>query len=105
MPYRWVGTHPYRDHRNDRVIGPGGIFENDRIAEAHPQDVEHADGAGAVAEPQSLPDPASFSVSELRDHLNDAGYGADALDRLAAAERDGKGRTTAIDAITAARED
>ena len=32
MPYRWVGTHPYRDHRNDRVLEPGDTFEAERIA-------------------------------------------------------------------------
>lgn len=43
--YRWVGTHAYRDHRNDRVIETDEEIgdDADRIAEAHPHDVERID--------------------------------------------------------------
>jgi len=50
-------------------------------------------------------DPGEYSVDELRDHLADQDYTADELDALAEAERDGDDRTTALDAIDAARGD
>ena len=48
-------------------------------------------------------DPGEYSVDELRDHLADHDYTANELDALAEAERDGDDRTTALDAIDAAR--
>lgn len=51
MPsYRWVGTHAYRDHANDRVIDPGEELPEEigeRVASAHPHQVEAIDDGGA----------------------------------------------------------
>lgn len=50
-------------------------------------------------------DPAEFSVAELEDQLEAGDYTADELDALEEAEAAGDDRTTAIDAINAARGD
>lgn len=50
-------------------------------------------------------DPAEYSVDELEDALAADDYSAADLDALSDAERDGKDRTTALDAIDAARGD
>jgi hypothetical protein len=100
--YRWTGQHPYRDHREERVIEPGDTFDVERIAAAHPDNVERVDDT--TARPSEPPiDPGAYSVAELRDHLADANYDEPALDAIAAAERGRDDRTTALDAIDAAR--
>lgn len=48
-------------------------------------------------------DPGSYSVDDLREELSAGDYTADELDALADAEADGKDRSTAHDAIDAAR--
>lgn len=108
--YRWTGAHAYRDHANDRVIEPGEEFSDDRIASHHPHQVEHverdtdADGADTPATFEFTDGECvrDLSVAELRDRLE--GQPAETLDAIEAAERDGKDRSTALDAIDAARE-
>jgi hypothetical protein len=114
--YRWVGSHAYRDHANDRVIEPGDEFEEDRIAEAHPYDVEAVDESRAgpadadddaaaddveAADPPV--DPSELTVDELEAELDEADWGDSALQGLRDAEAAGKNRETALDAIDAAR--
>lgn len=46
--YRWAGSHAYRDHLNGQVIGTGEELPEsiaDRVAAAHPHDVEHVEEA------------------------------------------------------------
>jgi hypothetical protein len=62
-----------------------------------------ADEAGDEPEPPF--DPADLTVDELHDRLDEADYTAGELDALAAAERGGKDRETAHDAIDSAREE
>lgn len=50
-------------------------------------------------------DPADYTVDELRDELDSGDYSERELDALADAERSGKDRETAMDAIEAARAD
>ena len=66
---------------------------------------DDADEAGGqVAEPPL--NPAEFSVDALREALGEGEYSDAELDAIAEAERaDGSPRTTALDAIDAARED
>jgi hypothetical protein len=101
--YRWAGPHPHRDRRTGRVIEAGDIVDAERIVAAHPDKVERVDTDDGVTAAEGVVDPGAFSVAELRDHLADADYDEDDLDALAAAERDGDDRTTALDAIDAAR--
>jgi hypothetical protein len=56
-------------------------------------------------EPEPPFDPADHTADELRDRLDETDYTAGELDSLAAAERGGKDRETAHDAIDSARED
>lgn len=60
------------------------------------------DGA-PIADPPL--NPADFSVAELRDALQDTDYSDAKLEAIADAERSTKDRTTAHDAIDAARSD
>lgn len=116
VTYRWNGAHPYRDHANERTVGPGEALPADiaeRVAAAHPHDVERVDedagdeadgdAGDGVAEPPL--DPSEFSVDALREALSEGDYDDAELDAIAAAERAGDGdpRTTALDAIDAAR--
>lgn len=124
---RWDGAHAYRDHANDRVIEPGEFIGDgaERIASAHPHDVERVtvdddgdagDTGGDTVESEapgsdeqyveSPFDPGDHTVDELRDALeNIPDDVTDAeLEALAEAERDGDNRTSALDAIEAARE-
>jgi len=112
--YRWTGTHAHRDHREGRVIEPGDTFDAERIAAAHPHDCEPVaddeaagEGEDVDAEPTEIADPplnpADFAVDELRSALGDGGYDGSELDAIEAAERAGQERTTALDAIDAAR--
>lgn len=48
--------------------------------------------------------PGDYSVDDLRDELGERDLTADELDALADAEREGKDRSTALDAIDVARE-
>jgi hypothetical protein len=50
-------------------------------------------------------DPDGYSVDELETKLSEGDYSADELDALSDAESEGANRTTALDAIDAARED
>jgi len=48
--WRWAGAHAYRDHANDRSIGPGEELPADiadRVAASHPRDVESIEGDDA----------------------------------------------------------
>lgn len=105
--YRWVGAHPYRDHRTGRLLAPGETFTDERIAEAHPHDCERVSDTPSD-QPASLPfDPGTLTVAELRDALSEraADLSAADFDAIADAERNGKARTTALEAITAARDE
>jgi len=47
--HRWVGRHAYHDHANDKTIEPGEELPEEiaeRVAGAHPRDVEVIDGGG-----------------------------------------------------------
>jgi len=119
--YRWTGPHPHRDRRGGRVIEPGDTFDVERIAAAHPDNVERvaedgADGENATDgddgdvdasgdETDAPLDPTDHTVAELRDALGEAPFDGDALDAIAAAERDrAEGpRSTALEAIDDAR--
>jgi hypothetical protein len=110
MPYRWTGTHAYRDHANDRAIEPGEQLPEDiaeQVAGAHPFDVERVeepdDDDDDVAEAPF--DPDEYTVDELRGVLDEGDYTDAELEALAEAEReDGEPRNTALEAIGAARE-
>ncbi|PCR89315.1 hypothetical protein [Natrinema ejinorense] len=107
--YRWVGSHAFRDHANDRVIEPGEELPEDiadQIAAAHPHDVEPIDEGGGGDPVGDMPPfpPQERTVEEIQDTLDEYDYPEDALEALEAAERDGKDRDTALDAITEARE-
>lgn len=123
---RWDGAHAYRDHANDRVIEPGEFIGDDaeRIAAAHPHDVERVTvdegdagdtggdeaesdaqtGGGEDVEPPF--DPGDHTVDELRDALDDIpdDVGNAELKALAQAEENGDNRTSALEAIQAALE-
>lgn len=115
MPqYRWLGSGPFTDNANDRVIESGDVVELDaHIADAHPEFVRvgadeagSAEGVGvsdAASVSETAPDPSELTVDELRDALED--YDPDntvALRNLREREREGKNRATAIEAIEAA---
>jgi len=51
--YRWTGSHAYRDHANDQTIEPGEELPEEiaeRVAAAHPTDVEAIEGDDTAAE-------------------------------------------------------
>ena len=58
-----------------------------------------------ASEPGSPFDPATVTVDDLKERLDENDYSADELDALAAAEEAGKDRETALDAIANAREE
>jgi len=102
MPYQWAGAHAYRDNASSRVIEPGERLPADvaeRIAEAHPHDVATVDERDTTESPL---DPDEHTVTELRDVLAGSDYTDEQLAALKTAEQAGKGRTTAVKAITAA---
>lgn len=63
------------------------------------------DAAEPTAETDDLFDPNEHTVSDLRDELGEMGLSAEMGEALLAAERDGKNRETALDAIEAAMPD
>lgn len=106
MPsYRWAGSHAYRDHRNGRTIEPGDLIGQgvERIAAAHPQDVERVDAGTGADEytdgPQSPHDVvAEYTVDELREYVADL-PDIPTLRALREAEANQQHRTTALEAI------
>jgi len=102
MPYRWVGTHPYRDHRNDRVLEPGDTFEAERIAAAHPQSVERVaadDEGGGDGEATGDETAADGDGRPLADHTKAALY-----DRASEAGIEGRSSMSKAELIDALRE-
>lgn len=87
----------------------GDTVEEEASDAPEPDDsVEDADEDGDEGD-QVLPEPPiepdEYSVDELRDELDDADYSDGQLDAIEAAEQeDGSPRSTALDAIDAARE-
>jgi hypothetical protein len=125
-PVRWVGEQPLRRTSVDTPdIEPGETFDaSDAVRRAFPDKlaaVDTDDGADSedtdadsdaadsdsedAADDVSAPvDPADYSVRDLRDELAAGAYGPAELDALAAAERAGDDRTTALDAIADAQD-
>lgn len=110
-------THPLADRdapTPGAVTGPDGTtysVDSDGVVDC-PDDVatalrdawaDHYDATPAVADPPL--NPADFAVEELREALAEGDYEAAELDAIADAEGAGKERTTAFEAIDAARED
>ena len=85
------------------------VDEESDLADESAGDADGDDGGSDDDEADTATDapvaPGEFAVDELRDHLAEADYSAGELDALESAERDGKGRTTALDAIDDAREE
>lgn len=57
--YRWAGSHAYRDHANNQRIEPGEELPDEiaeRVASAHPTDVEaiEDDGDDTAAESDDI---------------------------------------------------
>lgn len=72
--------------------------------------IEYTEGGDVVVEDakpdDAVPfDPGEFTNDELAEKLSEGDYSDAELDAVAAAERDGRGRTGALDHITAAQED
>ncbi|MDT3434692.1 hypothetical protein [Haloarcula sp. 1CSR25-25] len=80
----------------DALVGSQWALEHSDVEAAK------AHRYGSTVEPFA---PSEMSVDALRDRLADGDYTADELDALETAETAGKDRTTALDAIHAARED
>lgn len=83
MAYRWTGSHAYRDHANDRVIEPGAEIPADaaeRIAAAHPHQVEEIDQEGDDdgSDDESDADICGFEKDDGSLCQRDAGWGRDA---------------------------
>lgn len=74
------------------------------VVETDVDDDEETDADVATAEDTDAPfDPSDATVTELEDRLDDESFSEDELDALATAEREGKDRETALDAIDEAR--
>lgn len=80
--------------------GPAEVVETD--VDADTNDDSGAD-ADEETETESPFDPSDATVTELEDRLDDESFSDDELDALADAEREGKDRETALDAIDEAR--
>jgi hypothetical protein len=110
--YRWVGAHAYRDHRNDRVIEPGEEIGEDaeRIAAAHPHDVEEVDVEADDADAESFEegietvrdavsfDPSDHTNDEIAELVEDIDN-ADELPAIRELEKHDQNRSGALDAI------
>jgi hypothetical protein len=97
--YRWVGTHPYRDHRNDRTLDHGDTFDSDRIAAAHPRSVERVETDADSADADETADDADDDVPSLADHTKAALY-----DRATEAGIEGRSSMSKAELIDALRE-
>jgi len=114
MPrYRWTGSG-----RFDGELPPGEVGEYSahvgdpqpelvRVDDEAPDEdddtgVDESDDNGGGTEAPF--DPGKRTVTEIRDALAEADYDAAALNALAAAEQAGDARTTALEAIDAARD-
>jgi len=83
---------------------PNLAYDGAADADGAADETADDDAKASVAEPPLNPD--EFAVGALRDALADADYSAAELNAIEQAERaDGSPRSTAIDAIDAARED
>lgn len=114
MPrYEWRGAGVFRDNRNDRDIEPGDVVELDAhvagrqpeftCVEADTGDSNSDDSDDAVGDVPPF-HPEDRTVAEIQDTLDEYHYPEEALTALAEAEREGKNRETALDAIDSARE-
>jgi len=113
MPlYEWRGADEFQDNRNDRVIKPGETVELDEhVGGPQPYlvEVEEDDGEGGGSdntEDVEPPfDPGEATIDELEAQLEDVPEDvSDAeLDALHQAEKDGKERDGALNAIDAVR--
>lgn len=110
MSYEWHGSSPLR--RGDERIHPGEVFEPTEAELRSFSNLIEEVGDEQESEPEPDPepdlpdppaDPGEFSVADLRDHLADVDYDAEELQALESAERKGKNRTTALEAITGIR--
>ncbi|WP_284008064.1 hypothetical protein [Haloarcula pelagica] len=116
MPvYEWTGVDEFRVGATDDYVAPGETVElPEHVGGPQPEMRRVADGPGedSGGEPPGADsdtpdppfDPGGLSVDELRDQLSEGEFGPDALDALEAAELAGDARSTALDAIDAARE-
>lgn len=116
-------TLPIGQHPDGALTFEGGTAAVDdesvaRVIDDTYPNIEYVDGADAasddatsgtdqededvVAEPPF--DPAEKTVGKLEELLDEGDYSAAELDAIAAAEEAGEGRSTAHDAIDAARE-
>lgn len=116
-------TLPIGQHPDGVLTFEGGTAAVDdesvaRVIDDTYPNIEYVDGADAasddatsgtdqededvVAEPPF--DPAEKTVGKLEELLDEGDYSAAELDAIAAAEEAGEGRSTAHDAIDAARE-
>lgn len=113
--YRWTGTNSYRDHRADVVIEPGEVIPDEsaeRIASAHPGDVEEVEVVASDGQMESADDAVSedgvtipfdqesLNVPDLEDRI--AGIDdPELLDAMREREEENKDRKTVLDAIAA----
>jgi len=67
MALIWTGTHPYRDHANDRTIEPGEEIPEDcadRIAASHARSVEEREADDADGDELAEAEAAETGFSE-----------------------------------------
>lgn len=93
-------------HTHLEFAGPVDADVDEDVSEedVSEEDVSEGDGSGEDAT-ESPFDPAEHTIDELEDQLADGDYTTAEVDALAAAERDGKDREGALDAIDDAREE
>ena len=113
--YRWTGTNSYRDHRANVVIEPGEVIPEEsaeRIASAHPGDVEEVEVMASDRRMGSANDDVSedgVTISFDQESLNvpdleDRIVGIDDLEllkKMKEREEENEDRKTVLNAITA----
>lgn len=109
--FRFTGTRLVRDG-GQTTISRGEVIEPteaelDAFADLF-EPVGDGDDAAGEADGESPPeapfDPTELTVASVRSNLDEEDYSDGELDAIEAAERAGEERSTALDAIDAARE-
>ena len=108
--HRFTGTRLVRDGgqttiTNGDVVEPteaeltafSDLFEPVDSAADHTEQTDDS-------EPEPPFDPTDLTVASVRSNLDEEDYSSAELDAIEAAERAGEGRSTALEAIDAARE-
>ena len=105
---RWTGTHSYRRHSHDQIIERGEEFEpteqewaafGDSLEPVAVDDAGEEEDENEDVEPEAPFEPSEKTIDELEAALADGEFSEAELKALLEAEKAGKHRDGATDAL------